>query len=162
MCKVPQYFVLSSVSELVFQSADSRRDMGWLTVRRRPRCAFPHQSPSAVHLSLCLLFTRAPPPSPSICLVQLPARFLFLCVCIRPTMHPVCIPCCAIHLPRPTSNTPSAFSTTHLLPCRPILPLALPPLGPTTGCIQCTSLLWSRVAALGKSASAGDPRLWVA
>ena len=93
LCKVTHHFVLSSVSELVFQSADSRRDMGWLTVRRRPRCAFPHQSPSAVHLSLCLLFTRAPPPSPSICLVQLPARFLFLCVCIRPTMHPVCIPC---------------------------------------------------------------------
>ena len=84
---------------------------------------------------------------PSICLVQLPARFLYLCVCIRPTMHLVCIPCCAIHLPRPTSNTLSAFSTIHLLPCRPILPLALPPLGPTTGCTQCSSLLWSRVAA---------------
>ena len=135
------------MSELVFQSADSWRDMGWLTVRRRPRCAFPHKSPSAVHLSLCLLFTRAPPPSP----IHLPrstsSTVSVPCVCIRPTMHLVCIPCCAIHLPRPTSNTLSAFSTIHLLPCRPILPLALPPLGPTTGCTQCSSLLWSRVAA---------------
>ena len=30
-------------------------------------------------------------------------------MCIRPTMHPVCITCFAIHLPRPTSNTLSAL-----------------------------------------------------
>ena len=50
----------------------------------------------------------------SICLVQLPAPFLYLCVCIRPTMRPVCITCFAIHLPRPTSNTLSAL---HSLAC---------------------------------------------
>ena len=62
-----------------------------------------------------------------------------LCCIPLPTMHPVCIACCAVHLTRsPTSNTLSAFSAIgtyyhvsafsgiHLLPCsRPILPLAL-------------------------------------
>ena len=85
-----------------------------LTVRKRPRCAFPHQSPSAVHLSFCLLFTRAPP------LIHLPpSTSSTVSVFVQPTMHlcvQLCTSCCAIHLPRFTSNT--AFSPPHhLLPC---------------------------------------------
>ena len=114
------------MSELVFQSADSWRDMGWLTVRRRPRCAFPHKSPSAVHLSLCLLFTRAPPPSP-IHLPRSTSSTVSVPMCVystnnAPCVHPLlCHPFTSSYLQHAVCllhHTPSTMQT-HPAPCPP-------------------------------------------
>ena len=105
---------------------------------------------------------------PSICLlVQLPPLFLYLSVLYTLTYHAPCaspvVP--SIYLVLPPTLSVCILCHRHLLPCRPILPLALSaqPLAAysvhQSALEQRCSGVWS---IIGKSASAGDPRLWVA
>ena len=139
-----------------------------LTVRRsRPRCAFPHQSPSSLSrapLVVSSIYPRAPaPPSP----IHLPPRStsttLSLSVCV--VYHYLqCTLCASPVVPSiylvvlPPTLSVCILCHRHLLPCRPILhslaytyyhaldpscPLPSRPLGPTTSCIQCTTVCFA-------------------